>query len=419
MEGARGRPWKWHRLAHVCWKWRQVISMSPRRLGLRILCGHGAPIEGILGTWPTLPLVVEFHHDASQGSKPMPKDIILALHHPDRLSKIDLQVTSSMTGPIVETMRRPCLALESIRIKVTDTMGPSILVRSSFLGGSAPHLKVVELNGLSFPFPEIRRALLSTDLVELRLLKIPNAVYFSPDDFVTTLSTLNRLELLMLGFHSPASSPPSCTTLPPLKRITLRHLKFFKFHGASEYLEEFVARIDLPALRTVIINLFNQVFFEIPQISRFICGLPVFTPESPAWVSVTHSAESVRFYLAQDSDARVYCLLTTSCRQLDWQMFFVTQISSQLSPLLSSVHLLTIQKGDGFPTGEDVDSTQWLELFQPFTHVTKLRVFGQLVPGVIQALANEEMAPGLVFPELTSLHLEGYRDFPSNSGESC
>jgi len=100
-------------------------------------------------------------------------------------------------------------------------------------------------------------------------------------------------------------------------------------------------------------------------------------------------------------------------------MFFVTQISSQLSPLLSSVHLLTIQKGDGFPTGEDVDSTQWLELFQPFTHVTKLRVFGQLVPGVIQALANEEMAPGLVFPELTSLHLEGYRDSPSNSGESC
>ena len=48
MKQSREHPWEWHRLAHVCRKWRHVISMSPRRLDLHILCEYGAPVEGIL-----------------------------------------------------------------------------------------------------------------------------------------------------------------------------------------------------------------------------------------------------------------------------------------------------------------------------------------------------------------------------------
>ncbi|KAI0295078.1 hypothetical protein B0F90DRAFT_1753051 [Multifurca ochricompacta] len=29
--------WKWHRLAHVCRKWRSVVFSSPRRLELRLV----------------------------------------------------------------------------------------------------------------------------------------------------------------------------------------------------------------------------------------------------------------------------------------------------------------------------------------------------------------------------------------------
>jgi hypothetical protein len=91
----------------------------------------------------------------------------------------------------------------------------------------------------------------------------------------------------------------------------------------------------------------------------------------------------------------------------------VAQISTQLSPLLSSVRSLSIKEDLALPTGEeDVDSTQWLELFQPFTHVTQVLVFGrQLVPGIVQALVTEDTATE-VLPELTSLHLNGYRDSP-------
>jgi hypothetical protein len=63
------------------------------------------------------------------------------------------------------------------------------------------------------------------------------------------------------------------------------------------------------------------------------------------------------------------------------------------------------------PAGkEDVDPTQWLELFQLFTHVREIHVFEQLVPDIVQALVMEA-----VLPELTSLSLNGYRKSPSTA----
>jgi hypothetical protein len=69
-----------------------------------------------------------------------------------------------------------------------------------------------------------------------------------------------------------------------------------------------------------------------------------------------------------------------------------------------------IGEGYKFTTGkEEVDPTQWLELLQPFTHVTEVYVLNdRLVPVIVQALVTEDMAAG-VLPELTSLHLSGYR----------
>jgi hypothetical protein len=402
MEQSGGDLWKWHRLAHVCQKWRHVISMSPRRLDLRILCKSGKPVGSILGSWPILPLVVEFK--ASWKSIRIPRNVLVALRRPDRLCEIDLQVTSSMTGSIVEMIQKPCQALESICITVKDATGPPLLVRKAFLGGSAPLLRQIRLDGISFPFPDIRRVLLSTNnLVDLRLYNIPNDGYFSPDALVTTLSTLAQLKRLSVGFHSPASSPPPSMAS---QHTTLPSLTSFDFRGASEYLEELVARVALPALRTITTALFNQIFFEIPRLCQLIPHLNGL--RSPNRMSVTHSAVfvSVSFYQEGESED---CILGTSCRRLDWQLSFVTQISSRLSPLLSSVLSLNIEKGLGYPSGEeDVDSTQWLELFQLYTHVTTVYVSEQLVPGIVQALVAEDMEIE-VLPELTWLCLEGYR----------
>jgi F-box-like len=413
------RPWNWLRLARVCRRWRYVISMSPRRLDLQIFCKSGAPIQYTLDSWPTLPLVINYC--ASWKSKHMPRNTVVALLHPDRLCKIDLDVTSSMTGSIVEAIQKPCQALESIRIRVRDVTGPSILVRDGFLGGSTPHLRKIYLDGIIFPFPEIRQVLLSTNnLVELHLSKIPNEVYFSPEDLVTGLSTLVQLERLTVGFHSPASHPPSSMSRPPPHRTSLPSLLFLDFHGATEYLEELVARIDPHALCKIHIKLFNDILFEIPQFCKFMPRLN--QPASPTSASITLSSKSVQvrfFHEANPGDE--YYALRNSCIPLDWQLSFVTQITSQLSPLLSSVHELTISAGSSLevPTGEKaVESTQWLELFQPFTHVTKVTVWEkQVVPGIVQALVMEDVATG-VLPELTTLCLYEYHSTPSVAKEA-
>ncbi|KAI0272997.1 hypothetical protein BGY98DRAFT_143051 [Russula aff. rugulosa BPL654] len=183
------REWEWRRLAQVCRKWRYVISLSPRRLDLRILCEYGSPIENVLYSWPTLPVVIRHNAVGSVWTYLlMPRNIMVALRHPDRLCEVNLSgVPSSWTGPIVEMLLKPCQALERIRITVKNATEPSILIQDAFLGGTAPHLREIELDGISFPFVEIRRVLSSTDnLNELHLFKIPHAAYFSPDELYDT-----------------------------------------------------------------------------------------------------------------------------------------------------------------------------------------------------------------------------------------
>ena len=337
---------------------------------------------------------------------------MIALRRPDRLGEIDFHVTSSMLATIVKVAQKPCQALESVRITVEDPTGPSILAHNTFLGGSAPHLREIKLDGIAFPFPAVQQVLLSTNnLVELQLFNIPHDAYFSPNDLVTGLSSLVQLKRLTIDFRSPASSPPPSMARSPPRRTTLPSLKFLDFHGTSGYLEEFVAQIDLPACYEITIGLFNDIFFEIPQFCKFIPRLDTLT--SPTRAIVTHNLNFVSVQFVKERERRSEnCVLKTSCRQFDWQLSFVTQISSQLSPIFSSVHTLDIQSDDELPTGEDVDSTQWLELFQPFTHVTQVYVLEKLVPGIAEALVAEDMTPE-VLPELTSLQLGGYRRFPS------
>ena len=189
-----------------------------------------------------------------------------------------------------------------------------------------------------------------------------------------------------------------------LQRTALPSLTSFGFHGASEYLEDLVDRIDLPGLHTITIRLFNAIFFDTPRFSQLIPHLNALV--SPTLVTVRHLVGSVSVSLIMpESKLSEGCLFVTSCRRLDWQLSFVIQILSQLSPLLSGVGTLSIKSGHELPAGEeDVDPTQWLELFQLFAHVERLVSDEQLVPGIVRALVAEDMTAG-VLPELTSLHL--------------
>ena len=76
----------------------------------------------------------------------------------------------------------------------------------SFLGGSAPRLQFLYLDGI--PFPGLPKLLLSaTHLTHLLLFNIPHSGYISPEAMVTSLSILTSLDELSLEFQSPLSRP--------------------------------------------------------------------------------------------------------------------------------------------------------------------------------------------------------------------
>ena len=105
------------------------------------------------------------------------------------------------------------------------------------------------------------------------------------------------------------------------------------------------------------------------------------------------------------------CNLKIICSQLDWQLSSATQILSQLSPLLPNVKRLDIRTSPTLPTGnEDVDSAQWLELFQLFPHSHTLFVAEPLGPCIAHALVDMVTE---TLPAFSLLSLSGYRKSPS------
>ena len=322
-----------------------------------------------------------------------------------------------MIGLFAEMTQKPFLALKQFHLTSKDDKETP--VHGELLGGSAPLLKEIELDGIAVPFPAMRGLLLSTtSLVSLRLGNIPNTGYFSPNALVTVLSSLVQLERLHVRFCFPVSRARSVTSrarLPPLERAILPSLTNLSFYGTSEYAEELCVIIDTPALATVGIELFNQLIFEIPQVCQFISRTEGLRSFNGVMVEPYDTFIPVRLcFQEKNRPYDGWCILTVSCRQLDWQLSFATQILNQLSPFLSSVKTLHVFRDTVLPmaTGkEDVDPTQWLELFQSLPHVSDVRVGEkELVSDVVHALVSEDAgytATGLL-PSLASLYLKGY-----------
>jgi F-box-like len=409
---SRTRPWKWRYLAHVCRRWRYILSNSPRRLDLRIILKYRThtSTKSILDSWPALPIVIRYHCSRRQKSKTKRlNNVIESLHYPDRICEVDLVAPSSILGPLVCFLEKPFTALEHIRIGSNRT-GSQPVLPGTCLGGSTPRLHTFRLDGVSIPFSALRPALLSSsNLVTLELRHIQNPGYFSPNAFLPILSTLARLATLSLRFDHPTSRLAQNIRSPHHAWITLPLLRRFDFRGASDYLEVLVSRMSLPALSDLSVIFFNQLICEIPRLCLLI-GL-VETLRSLNEVRVTLS-ESPSQQFASISLSRPgprksvlgELYFQIGFKKLDWQLSFIAQIVSQLSHLFSNAtslairHLISLTNED-----RDVDPTQWLELFQPFNGVRSVHVDKGFVPEVVQVLGIAEL-----FPTLTSLELEGY-----------
>ena len=363
----------WCTLIHVCKRWRDLVFASPCRLNLRLVCSRRKPMGEMLDIWPTIPIVIDDQELNCYYATRMEHigNVIAALEQRDRVCHIGLGDIPRALFPILaEMMQASFPALTHLRLD-SDYDSP-MLHPESFLGGSAPRLRSLTLYHISFP---ALPTLLSTtkNLVELRLWAIPPSGYLSPDAMVVCLSSLTKLEDLILRFKSPHSHPnSSIRRLSSSTRATLPSLTQFQFDGDNEYFEDLVAQINIPLLHHLEIIFFDKAFFETSQLNQFVGRTEDFNIPRRTLLDFDTYSDEARFSLSNDPvEGTTLVFPTSKTTEIDFQLRFLHILSrSSPSPLqLSSLGKLEILMGYTDYASDDIP---WLELLHPFTAVTDL-----------------------------------------------
>ena len=394
----------WQTLVHVCRRWRSLVFASPRRLNLRLVYAAKTPARDALDVWPALPLVIQ----CDPCRIGYMDNIVAVLERNNRVCQISLSGISSLDLEKCSVeMQVPFPELTQLVLKSEEKTVP--VLPDSFLGGSAPRLRDIRLNGV--PFPGLPNLLLSaTHLVNLYLFNIPHSGYISPDAMVSVLSTLTSLESLELVFRSPRSCPdPASRRPPPSTRSVLSTLINFSFKGVSEYLEDLVACIDAPRLGSFRIIFSNDIVFDTPQLTQFISRIPTFKPLDRAEVSFGDGSAVIQ--ISPTSYLIPWVSVRILCSGLDWQMSSVEQVcTSYLTPLFILETLYIFENCRSWPPewNDNIENTQWLELLRPFTAVKNLYLSEEFARRIVPAL--QELNGGRtteVLPALENIFLEG------------
>src|SRR5216683_6766706 len=103
----------WHKLVHVCQRWRYVVFDSPHRLDLQLLCTDRTPVTNMLDIWPALPIVIS-------AKLPLPAsgvtNIISALQQHNRVCTIDIDGGPNSLLKEFAAMQEPFPALTDLEL---------------------------------------------------------------------------------------------------------------------------------------------------------------------------------------------------------------------------------------------------------------------------------------------------------------
>jgi len=398
----------WRRLIHVCRRWRQIIFSSPCRLDLYLLCKQGTPVRKNLGLWPAFPIVVHYADYPHRISSHDEDNIIAALEHPDRVRRLKIPVTSSLLDKVATMAPEPFPVLTQLWL--VAEYGSVLTLPSAFLGGSAPRLREIHLEGVFPTLPTLLSS--SSDLVVLYLHRIP---YISAAAMVASLAALTRLHDLSIdaGFQLRTylgQSGSSRNQVATPARVVLPSLTFFRFQGASAYLEDLVAQIGAPCLASIRIKCFNELVFQLPQLFRFISQTQNIERAHMMDAEVHFYRSYVQFSIFAGLAPRreVFLDLEIVSQGLDSQVSHLSEALSQTSTVLSNVHYLFILMDSAQPGRDSVDNIEWLALFRRFTAVHTLRISYGMARPIADALKDvtAAMAPEIL-PALRLLQLIG------------
>ena len=403
----------WQSLVHVCRRWRGIVFESPRRLNLQLAYTRKTLAMETLDVWPAFPIRIQLPNDPCQTEDA--DDIVAVLGRGDRVNEISLYVVdSSPLQRILGAMKEPFPELTHLLLRST---GAVPVLPDSFLGGSAPRLRFLCLMRISFP--GLPKLLLSvTHLVSLRLDKITRSGYLSPDAMVTALSTLTSLRSFRLTFQSLQSRPDHASRSPlPTTRTVLPALTVFWFKGVSEYLDDFVARIDAPRLESLYLTFFNQTVFDTPQIVQFISRTPMLTALGQA--RVVFGTGAARVNISSRTSPNIEIDVKIPCIELDWQVLYLEQVFTSCLPPLPTLEDLYIFRAPlSHPHWRDnIEITLWPELLHSFSTVKNLYLsdeFATHIGPALQEFVGENTTE--VLPTLQKIFLESLQPSDYGSG---
>lgn len=341
----------WQSLVHVCRRWRHAILESPLRLRLILVCNHRTPVGKSLNIWPPFPIAIHGFSFSDEGSE----NIIAASEHRHRVPEIDLVLGGIERFGTVAQEQFP--ALTYLRLVATY----NTVFHEEFLGGSAPSLRTVILDGT--PFRALPQLLLTpSHLVTLQLLRVPITGCISPESMAACLATLLNLEHLRIELQSPRS-PPFITNSLSIRAV-LPALTSFRFEGASSYLEDLISRIDTPILDTLSMT-FSDPFFHIPQLPGFISRIERFKLPNRAVVYVYASSVYLKCVPSDGFKLEITCVGWVSS---------MARVCRHLSPFLSGVECLALH-GKCLPFNKS-GNTLWTTFdgWRVFAHLLVCRV---------------------------------------------
>jgi hypothetical protein len=372
------------------------VFSSPRRLDLRLFCTNRNPVKKLLNIWPPIPIYIHASHYSRKSPLPGVTNLVAALKKRNRVGGICIwgAPNSLLKNPVA---MKPFPALTSLDLSSNDER--PLVLPDLFLGGSAPRLRSIWLDGI--PFPGIGKLLRSTtDLVTLSLHDIPHSGYISPEAMVASLSTLTRLKELCLGFRSPRPrAVRENRHPPPLTRVVLPALTRLWFKGDSEYMEDVISRIDPPLLHDMDITFFNQLVFDTPQLRHFISRTGSYRVPDCAHIHFGDEYVTVEPF--------PMLLLRILCKPSDWQLSSLSQLyNSALSPLPILEHLNIYNHRSHWE--DDMENVQRLELLRLFPSVKDLVLSERLFRIVVPAL-NELDGESImdVLPVLQNIIIQG------------
>ena len=365
----------------------------------------------LLDYFPTLPIVISaygtFGFAQPRATMEGTNKIIAALGHRDRVRQITLRNPSQLVlNSFVAMMRDSFPALTELELEFDEYTAVPL---DSFSG--APRLCSLRLYGARSP---VLSKLLFTanNLVNLHLFMIPDSWFISPEEMASCLSSFTRLEDFRIGFQSsePFTDPDDeASQRLPLTHVELPCLIRLLFGGNSDYLEDFVARIDAPLLYVFEME-FANVDFNILPLAEFVDRVESFKMFNKAEVAFHDQCVNIKLSLQNERAELTTLILKIDSPGLQGQLSGLGLLFSSTLHPLSTAKRLEISVNVSLPMflwRSALESTRWLGFLHPFTAVENLYMAEEFAMCIAPALQKNSREDAIeLLPALQNLFVE-------------